>query len=191
MTTGWRMIGAPRTPSTKGNDGSLSHSAPYVRPAQRGDVDGFAEALTDDFVEHASCPGRSGKEGTKAFFRGFIAAFPDLRITVADVLSSGDKVVARAMATGTNPGLVCGHAATGKAIRGPVDRHYFRFDDEGLACEHWGVFDAMKLMQQLGVVPTAHRPTPTAPTRILAPYRCAPRSGITAGPRTNVVVPPG
>jgi hypothetical protein len=28
-----------------------------------------------------------------------------------------------------------------------------RFDDDGLAREHWGAFDAMKIMQQLGVVP--------------------------------------
>ena len=31
-----------------------------------------------------------------------------------------------------------------------------RFGDDGLAHEHWGVFDAMTMMQQLGVVP-GHR----------------------------------
>jgi hypothetical protein len=30
-----------------------------------------------------------------------------------------------------------------------------RFDDAGLACEHWGVADMLTLMQQLGVVPAA------------------------------------
>ena len=28
-----------------------------------------------------------------------------------------------------------------------------RFDDDGLAREHWGVFDALALMQQLGAFP--------------------------------------
>jgi len=28
-----------------------------------------------------------------------------------------------------------------------------RFGDEGLVHEHWGVFDAMKMMQQLGAIP--------------------------------------
>ena len=28
-----------------------------------------------------------------------------------------------------------------------------RFDDEGLACEHWGVVDLMTMMQQLGAIP--------------------------------------
>ncbi len=28
-----------------------------------------------------------------------------------------------------------------------------RFGDDGLAREHWGVFDALAMMQQLGVIP--------------------------------------
>jgi predicted ester cyclase len=41
---------------------------------------------------------------------------------------------------------------TGKAIDVPaID--IIRFDDDGLAHEHWGVFDVMTMMQQLGVVP--------------------------------------
>jgi predicted ester cyclase len=28
-----------------------------------------------------------------------------------------------------------------------------RFGDDGLAREHWGVFDALALMQQLGAIP--------------------------------------
>ena len=28
-----------------------------------------------------------------------------------------------------------------------------RFDDDGLAHEHWGVLDLMAMMQQLGAVP--------------------------------------
>jgi predicted SnoaL-like aldol condensation-catalyzing enzyme len=29
----------------------------------------------------------------------------------------------------------------------------FRFGDDGLALEHWGVTDQMTMMQQLGVIP--------------------------------------
>jgi len=134
----------------------MDHSAAVRRLYEllsAGDVDGFADALADDFVEHEELPGGApGKEGTKAFFQGFIAAFRDLRFTVEDVLSSGDKVVARAIATGTNDGPFMGMPPTGKAIRVQLI-DIIRFDDDGLAREHWGVFDAMKMMQQLGVVP--------------------------------------
>jgi steroid delta-isomerase-like uncharacterized protein len=118
-----------------------------------GDVDGFADVLADDFIEHEELPGGGPtKEGTKAFFHGFLAAFPDTRVAVEDVLSSGDKVVARATLTGTNGGPFMGMPATGKAIQVQLI-DIIRFGDDGLAREHWGLLDSMKMMQQLGVVP--------------------------------------
>jgi steroid delta-isomerase-like uncharacterized protein len=118
-----------------------------------GDVDGFGELLADDFVEHEETPGLAPtKEGVKAFFKMYIAAFPNLRMDPEDVLASGDKVVARVRATGTHEGEFMGMPATGKSIEvQAID--IVRFDDDGLAHEHWGVFDVMGMMQQLGVVP--------------------------------------
>ena len=118
-----------------------------------GDVDGFGELLADDFVEHEETPGLAPtKEGVKEFFRMFMAAFPDLRMDPEDVLASGDKIVARIRATGTHQGEFMGIPATGKSIDvQAID--IVRFDDDGLAREHWGVFDVMGMMQQLDVVP--------------------------------------
>lgn len=117
------------------------------------DVDGFGDMLADDFVEHEETPGLAPtREGVKDFFRMYIAAFPDLRFDAEDVLPSGDKVVGRIRATGTHTGDFMGIPATGKAVSvGAVD--IIRFGEDGLAREHWGVFDAMAMMQQLGVVP--------------------------------------
>jgi steroid delta-isomerase-like uncharacterized protein len=118
-----------------------------------GDVDGFGDLLSDDFVEHEETPGLAPtKDGVKAFFRMYIAAFPDLRMDPADVLPSGDKVVARVKATGTNTGEFMGMPATGKSVDVQLI-DIMRFGDDGLVHEHWGVFDAMAMMQQLGVVP--------------------------------------
>lgn len=118
-----------------------------------GDVDGFGSVLADDFIEHEELPGlEPGKEGVKAFFRMYIAAFPDLRMDALDVLPSGDKVVARVRATGTHQGDFMGMPATGRAVDVQLI-DIIRFDDDGLAREHWGVFDTMTMMQQLGAVP--------------------------------------
>jgi predicted ester cyclase len=69
-----------------------------------------------------------------------------------DVLASGDKVVARVRVTGTHEGEFMGMPATGKDVDvQAID--IVRFGDDGLAREHWGVFDVMGMMQQLGVVP--------------------------------------
>lgn len=118
-----------------------------------GDVDGFAEFLAEDFVEHEESPGLSPtKDGVKAFFRMYLAAFPDLRFEVEDLLSSGDKVVGRVRATGTHQGEFMGMPPTGKGVDVQLI-DIIRFGDDGLAHEHWGVFDALGMMQQLGAVP--------------------------------------
>jgi steroid delta-isomerase-like uncharacterized protein len=118
-----------------------------------GDIDGFGEYLADDFVEHELAPGLDPtKEGTLAFFGMYRAAFPDLRFDAEDFIASGDKVVARVRATGTNTGHFMGMPATGKPMEIQLI-DIVRFGDDGLGHEHWGVADVMTMMQQLGVVP--------------------------------------
>jgi steroid delta-isomerase-like uncharacterized protein len=117
------------------------------------DIDGFADHLADDFVEHETAPGlEPTKDGVKQFFSMYVAAFPDLRFDAEDLLASGDKVVGRFRATGTHEGDFMGIPPTGKAVdvQG-ID--IIRFADDGLALEHWGVFDALGMMQQLGAMP--------------------------------------
>jgi steroid delta-isomerase-like uncharacterized protein len=122
-----------------------------------GDIDGFGEHVAEDFVEHEELPGlEPSKEGVKELFRIYRAAFPDLRMEAEDVLVSGDKVVARARATGTHRGEFLGMPATGKSIDVQLI-DIIRFGDDGLAREHWGVFDVFAMMQQLGAIPA---PTP-------------------------------
>jgi steroid delta-isomerase-like uncharacterized protein len=118
-----------------------------------GDIEGFGTLLADDFVEHEEVPGlEPTKAGVQAFFRMYREAFPDLRMSIEDLIVSGDKAVARVRATGTNEGAFMDMPATGR----PVDVQLvdiMQFDGDGLVREHWGVFDAMKMMQQLGAIP--------------------------------------
>jgi steroid delta-isomerase-like uncharacterized protein len=118
-----------------------------------GDIDGFGEHLADGFVEHEELPGlEPSKEGVKQLFRMYRAAFPDLRMEPEDVLVSGDKVVARARATGTHQGDFLGMPATGRRIDVQLI-DIIRFGEDGRAAEHWGVLDALAMMQQLGAIP--------------------------------------
>jgi steroid delta-isomerase-like uncharacterized protein len=135
-------------------DGSHRRDAPRLRPAQRGDLDGFAELLSDDFVEHEATPGlEPTKAGVVQFFAMYRAGFPDLRFEPQKFFSNGDTVAVYFRSTGTHSGEFMGMPATGKSI----DVHgvdIVRFDDDGVGREHWGVFDAMGMMQQLGVIPS-------------------------------------
>ena len=118
-----------------------------------GDVDGFGELLADDFIEYEELPGLApSRDGVKTFFRLQISAFPDLRLSVEDIVDGGDKVVARVRYTGTNQGEFMGMPATGKAVDIQLI-DIFGFADDGRVDEHWGVLDQMTMMQQLGLVP--------------------------------------
>jgi steroid delta-isomerase-like uncharacterized protein len=118
-----------------------------------GDMDGFGAMLADDFLEHEETPGiPPTKDGVLEFFEMYRAAFPDLRMDPEDVLASGDKVVARVRATGTNTGEFMGMPPSGKNVDVELI-DIIRFGDDGLAREHWGVADQMRMLQQLGAIP--------------------------------------
>jgi steroid delta-isomerase-like uncharacterized protein len=118
-----------------------------------GDIDGFGDMLGDDFVEHEETPGLAPtKDGVLEFFRIQRAAFPDMRLDPEDILVDGDKVVTRARMTGTHEGELMGMLPTGKSVDVQLI-DIIRFGNDDLAHEHWGVFDLMTMMQQLGAVP--------------------------------------
>jgi steroid delta-isomerase-like uncharacterized protein len=119
-----------------------------------GDISGFGNLVADDFVEHQGLPDLPTKEGTLEFFRVLLAAFPDWRMTVEDLIASGDKAVARVQVTGTHKGEFLGVPPAGARVDVQLI-DIMRFNGTGQVCEHWGVADMLSLMQQLGVVPAA------------------------------------
>jgi len=134
----------------------VNHAATMRNTYERinaGDIGGFGDLVADDFVEHQGGPGLPPtKQGTLEFFRTVLAAFPDWRMTVEDLIAGGDKTVARVTATGTHKGEFMGVPPTGTRVDVQLI-DIMRFDSAGLVCEHWGVADMLSLVQQLGVVP--------------------------------------
>ena len=134
----------------------MDHAMTMRRTYERigaGDITGFGELVADDFIEHEGGPGLPPtKEGTLEFFRILLAAFPDMRMDVEDLIASEDKTVARVKVTATHQGEFMGVPPTGTRVEVQLI-DIMRFDDAGLVCEHWGVTDMLSLMQQLGVVP--------------------------------------
>ena len=124
----------------------------YDEVVTQGNIDLIDELVSEDLVEHEEFPGlEPNREGVKAFFRMIRAAFPDLTFTIEDILAEGDRVAARVTVRGTQKGEWMGIP--------PSDRHievtaidFLRFED-GKAVEHWGVMDAMAMMEQLGALP--------------------------------------
>ena len=118
-----------------------------------GDIDGFGALLAEGFIEHEEVPGLAPtKEGVLELFRGYQAAFPDLHMDAEEILTSGDKTVARVKASGTQHGEFMGMPASGRSVEVQLI-DIMRFDEAGLVCEHWGVMDMLSMLQQLGVIP--------------------------------------
>ncbi len=79
-------------------------------------------------------------------------AFPDLHVTLDDIIVEGDKAAIRFTGTGTHKGELMGIPATNKkATWSSVEIDRFA---GGKFVESWERFDTLGVMQQLGVVPT-------------------------------------
>jgi predicted ester cyclase len=84
-------------------------------------------------------------------FTRLYRAFPDLHITVEDVIAEGDKLVERDTVTGTHQGEFMGLPPTGKTVS-YSEIFIMRFVN-GRIAEIWGVADALSQMKQLGMIP--------------------------------------
>jgi steroid delta-isomerase-like uncharacterized protein len=85
--------------------------------------------------------------------RGFAAlheAFPDMRIAEADSIREGDKGAFRWLMSGTHMGEFLGVAPTGKRIEA-MGMDIVRLAEAEIV-EHWGEFDVMGMLRQLGVI---------------------------------------
>lgn len=80
-----------------------------------------------------------------------LGAFPDVKATVEDLLSDGDKVIARVSYRGTHQGAFMGIPPTGKPIA-VMGINIFRIAN-GKLVEHWGLADRISALRQLGIAP--------------------------------------
>ena len=87
------------------------------------------------------------REDQKQLLAAFRTAFPDVKITIEDVIAEGDKVAFRSTMRGTHQGEFLGIAPTGQGVTfGLLD--VIRIED-GKFVEQWGGPDIYDLMQQL------------------------------------------
>jgi steroid delta-isomerase-like uncharacterized protein len=109
------------------------------------------ELIAPSYVNHDMPAPVPGPEGFKMVVGLFRAAFPDLHVTLEDVLGEESKVVTRGYFTGTHKGDFNGIPATGKTVKASyVDM--WRVEN-GKAVENWVQMDMIGLLQQLGVMP--------------------------------------
>jgi steroid delta-isomerase-like uncharacterized protein len=124
----------------------------YEELWSKGNLEAMPELVAEDFVDHQSPAGQpSGREELAGLVVMWRTGFPDMRETVEDLISEGDKVVGRFLMRGTHRGEFMGVAPTGRSVTmSGID--VVRIAD-GRISEFWYAEQMLELMQQLGAAP--------------------------------------
>jgi predicted ester cyclase len=121
----------------------------------RNDLDALDQYFAADFDNAQSgTPGLPpGLAGSKMAHAMVMAAFPDRRVTILDLIGDGDRVAVRNRITGTNTG--------GAPFLGAPEANGATIDFEGWGIyqlrdgrvvAHWGINDAIRGMMQVGAL---------------------------------------
>ncbi len=120
----------------------------------QGRAEVIDELLVEDGVIHgladtAGTPVR-GLQEFREFHKQFRGAFPNIIVTVEDMIAEGDKVVARCSVRGQHTGESLGF----KATNAPVEFEGVAIvrAKDGKIVEAWNTFDFLKMNKQLGVL---------------------------------------
>jgi steroid delta-isomerase-like uncharacterized protein len=110
----------------------------------------FKELMSPDFMAHVP-GGPKNRDGFVQHMNVFNSAFPDMQVRVLDVISDGEKVVARTAWRGTHIGDFMGLPPTGRQIE--IEAYIVERLEDAKSVEHWSLFDQLTMLQQLGLVP--------------------------------------
>jgi len=118
----------------------------------KGNLPVADELFAPNYVHHdSSTPDvGQGPESEKKRATLYRTAFPDLRLTIEDITAEGETVMARWSCRGTHKGDLSGIAPTGKQFT--ISGISIARIANGKMAEGWVNWDALGLMQQLGVV---------------------------------------
>jgi steroid delta-isomerase-like uncharacterized protein len=109
------------------------------------------DEITEPDVKNHTPVEATGAHALKELFARIHRVFPDLHVTVEDMIEEGDKVAGRNTLTGTHQGEYLGLPPTGKSVT-YSEIIIFRFVN-GRIAETWGVVDVFSQMKQLGMIP--------------------------------------
>jgi len=116
----------------------------------QGRVETIDELFPPHGVAHGLGGDMHGPAEFKPFHSAFRQAFPNMRITLDQLIAEGDKVAFSWTAEGTHHGPLMAIAPTGRDSRfdgmGIIRIH------DGKIVEGWNVFDQLTMFHQLGVV---------------------------------------
>ena len=119
----------------------------YEEVWNEGRLDVVDAICASDYVGVGPYGDELGPEAVKRGVAARRSAFPDIRVTIEDMIAEGDRVAARLTFEGTHEGSYQGIAATGKRVRWSGIWMYRVA--HGKFVERWHSYDMLGLLQQL------------------------------------------
>lgn len=121
---------------------------------ESGNSEGLEKYVAENMVEHTPPPGMNpqGIQGLRDMIAMHHAGFPDTKMTIHSITHGGDMMMVHYNMKGTNTGdMGPDMKATGKTM--DIDGiDVIKFDGDK-ATDHWGYWEEMKMMIQLGMMP--------------------------------------
>jgi predicted ester cyclase len=120
----------------------------WLAAGDAGDLDTFDEVLHPDAVIHAPAGlSTTSADEEKVVWRDALAAMPDLRHEVQEVLADGEVEMARVVVTGTLKTTFGGIEGTGRSFR--IDQSVITHLRDGKVVEAWEIADIAALQAQV------------------------------------------
>lgn len=120
----------------------------WLAAGDAGNLDAFDELLHPEAVIHAPAGlSTASAEEEKAVWRDALAAMPDLRHDVQEVVVDGDVEMARVVVTGTMNTTFAGVAGAGRSFR--IDQAVITHLRDGKVAEAWEIADIAALRAQV------------------------------------------
>jgi predicted ester cyclase len=120
----------------------------WLAAGDAGDLDAFDDLLLPAAVIHAPRGlSTTSREAEKAVWRGALAAMPDLRHDVQEVLVGPDIEMARVVVTGTMAATFAGVDGRGRPFR--MDQAVIVHLRDGKIEEAWEIADVAALERQM------------------------------------------
>ena len=120
----------------------------------QGNIDAADQFFAPNYIIHNPADPSAqqrGPESVKQFVTAARTAFPDILISVEEIITEGEKVATRYTWRGTQKGPLWNIPPTGRQVM--VTGILISRLVDGRFAEDWGVVDMLGLVNQLGVVP--------------------------------------
>lgn len=120
----------------------------WLAAGDAGDLDAFDDLLHPNAVIHAPLGlSTASRDAEKAVWKEALAAMPDLRHDVQEVVVDGDLEMARVVVTGTMAASFAGVEGSGRSFR--IDQAVITHLRDGKVIEAWEIADIAALRAQV------------------------------------------